>query len=142
MNLLHPYLELTALISSACNYNITCARLRFRALFFTDVAGSKNARLLSISKSNVHGLTGDRNHGPAMLFSSNGNGYPGLLAPANSAQYAQRNHHASTSYSRPQPPVHDLPPPIPATQVQTCCIPVPPDAVFDPNIPVKSVSCP
>lgn len=92
--------------------------------------------------------TGDRHHGPgSILFGSNGNGYPGLLAPAtsdsDSSQYGQRNQQASsTPYSRPQPPVPGPPPPIPATQVQTGRIPIPPDAVFDPNIPLKSVSFP
>ena len=91
--------------------------------------------------------TGDRHHGPgSILFGSNGNGYPGQLAPANSdsdsSQYAHRNQQASTSYSRPQPPLPGPPPPIPAPQVQTGRIPVPPDAVFDPNIPLKSVSFP
>lgn len=76
---------------------------------------------------------GVRSHGPgSVLFGANANGYPGLTIPEADP--------GAVPHSRPQPPP---PPPIPApTQVQTGRIPVPPDAVFDPNIPLKSVSFP
>ncbi|KAF8179888.1 hypothetical protein BJ912DRAFT_639027 [Pholiota molesta] len=108
--------------------------------------------------------TGDRHHGPgSILFGSHSGDpnsrtlYPGLPAPQGAdpsypcanARQAQQHPGAAAAYPRPQPPLpggasatHPPPPPAAANQLEVGRIPVPPDAVFDPNIPLKSVSLP
>ncbi|KAF8965808.1 hypothetical protein BDZ97DRAFT_1658646 [Flammula alnicola] len=106
--------------------------------------------------------TGERYHGTAsILFGSNSNDtktgalYPGLPAPGLSSAPAQAPYpyanpynpqqQASTSYIRPPPPIpgSGIPPQlIPPTQAEASKIPIPPDAIFDPNVPLKTVSLP
>ncbi|KAF9484282.1 Mov34-domain-containing protein [Pholiota conissans] len=94
--------------------------------------------------------TGDRHHGPgSILFGSNSGDsktqYPGLPAPSGpDPAYALANpSNPRSSYPRPQPPIPgsaNLPPP--TNQLEVGRIPIPSDAVFDPNIPLKCVSLP
>lgn len=91
----------------------------------------------------------DRYHGgSSVLFGSNANEgglpapYPGLppsSAPIN--QYGQQDSH--TSFIRP-PPLPPAAPPqsAPPTQTEAGRIPKPSDAIFDPNIPLKTVTLP
>jgi STAM-binding protein len=93
--------------------------------------------------------TTDRYHGgSSVLFGSNANEgghpapYPGL--PPSSAPiqpYSQQD--SSTSYIRPPPlpPAAGNPPQsAPPIQTEAVRIPKPPDAIFDPNIPLKTVT--
>jgi len=90
---------------------------------------------------------GDRHHGPnSMLFGlnlndgSNGSLYSGgtvYSAPAH-APYPYSNSH-NNGHPRPLPPG---PPALPPPASEVARLPKPPNAIFDPNVPLKVVSLP